>query len=205
MRTSKIAVIIYTSYHHVSTLAESIKQGLESAGTSSVTIFQVPETLSDEVLKKIHVPPKPAYPIATPETIKDHDGIMFGFPTRFGVMPAQIKAFFDSTGCEWMEEAYAGKPVGCFTSTNLQHGGQESTIMSILPVLAHHGMIFVPLGRGSAHLTKSDEIVGGSAWGAGAIASNSGTRRVSEVEKEIAFTQGKNFAAFVAKLVNSPC
>ncbi|KAI9223410.1 flavoprotein-like protein [Blastocladiella britannica] len=202
-KTANIAIITYSLYGHINTLAEEMKKGIDATGHAKATIFRVPETLTEEVLTKMHAPPKKDYPIATPETMTSHDGILFGYPTRFGVMPAQMKAYYDQLGGLWFQGALIGKPVGTFVSTALQSGGMETTILASMPFFAHQGMIFVPFGPSSPHLNAVDEVVGGSAWGAGTIATSTGARLPSDREKEIATIQGKNFGTFVAKLVNT--
>ncbi|KAJ2819404.1 hypothetical protein FBU31_005546, partial [Coemansia sp. 'formosensis'] len=180
----------------------SVVQGLKKAG-AEVSRYQIAETLSDEILAKMHAPPKPDLPIITAADLVEADGFMFGFPTRYGTTPAQVKAFFDSTGQLWMKQALAGKPAGFFFSTASQHGGQEVTVFSSLPILAHHGMIYVPFGYANAHLFDNSEVIGGSAWGAGTIANGDGSRQPSEKELAIAENQGENFAKVAAKLASA--
>ena len=140
----KVAIIIYSLYHHIAQLAEEEKKGIEAAG-GVADIYQVPETLSDDVLKLLHAPAKPNYPIATNDTLTGYDAYLFGIPTRFGNYPAQFKAFWDATGGLWAQGALAGKQAGIFVSTSGQGGGQETTAVNALSVLVHHGIIFVPL------------------------------------------------------------
>ncbi|KAJ2742549.1 hypothetical protein GGI20_004412 [Coemansia sp. BCRC 34301] len=195
----KIFVITYSTYGHINKVAESVVEGLEKAG-AEIGRYQIAETLSDEILTKMHAPPKPDLPIIKAQDLVEADGFLFGFPTRYGTMPAQVKTFFDSTGQLWQKQALAGKPVGFFFSTASQHGGQEVTVFTTLPILAHHGMIYVPFGYANAHLFDNTEVIGGSAWGAGTIANGDGSRQPSEKELEIARDQGNNFAKVVAKL-----
>ncbi|KAJ2811422.1 hypothetical protein H4S07_002073 [Coemansia furcata] len=199
---AKIFVITYSTYGHINKVAESVVQGLKKAG-AEVSRYQIAETLSDEILAKMHAPPKPDLPIITAADLVEADGFMFGFPTRYGTTPAQVKAFFDSTGQLWMKQALAGKPAGFFFSTASQHGGQEVTVFSSLPILAHHGMIYVPFGYANAHLFDNSEVIGGSAWGAGTIANGDGSRQPSEKELAIAENQGENFAKVAAKLASA--
>jgi NAD(P)H dehydrogenase (quinone) len=196
----KVAIITYSMYGHIHALAEAVKEGVVSAG-GDATIFQVPETLSDEVLKLMHAPAKPDYPIATVETLKEYDAFLFGIPTRYGNMPAQVKAFWDQTGGLWALGALYGKPAGIFVSTGTPGGGQEATAMTALTPIVHHGMIFVPLGYGPAFplLTNLEEVHGGSPWGAGTFAGADGSRQPTKLEKEIAVTQGKTFYEKIAK------
>ncbi|KAI8060790.1 NAD(P)H:quinone oxidoreductase, type IV [Gongronella butleri] len=196
----KVNIIIYTLYHHIYTLAQSVQEGLKEAGIDA-KILQVQETLSDEILEKMHAPAKPDVPIATIEDLEEADGVIFGFGTRFGQLPAQFKAFLDSTGGLWAKGALAGKFAGVFFSTASQHGGQETTALTTVTYFAHHGMIFVPLGFANPNLFDNSEVVGGSAWGAGTVANGDGSRQVSDKEKAIAKTQGTNFGNVVKTYV----
>lgn len=196
----KVAIIIYSLYHHVATLAEAQKKGVEAAG-GTAEIFQVPETLSEDVLQKMHAPGKPNYPIATLDTLTGYDAFLFGVPTRFGNYPAQWKAFWDSTGGLWAQGSLYGKPAAFFVSTGTPGGGQETTIVNALSVLVHHGMIYVPLGyaKAFAQITSLDEPHGSSPYGAGAFAGPDGSRQPSALELEISEIQGKAFYETVQK------
>lgn len=196
----KVAIIIYSLYHHIATLAEAVKKGVEEAG-GQVDIFQVPETLSDEVLKLMHAPPKPDYPIASKDTLVEYDAFLFGIPTRYGNFPAQFKAFWDTTGSLWVKGALYGKPAGVFVSTGTPGGGQETTVLNSLSTLIHHGMIFVPLGYAKTFplLTNLDEVHGGSPYGAGTFAGADGSRKPTNLELEVAQIQGKSFYELVQK------
>ncbi|KAG7665825.1 uncharacterized protein J8A68_000650 [[Candida] subhashii] len=196
----KVAIIIYSMYHHIAQMAEEERKGVEQAG-GQADIFQVPETLSDDVLKLLHAPEKPEYPIATNETLEQYDAFLLGVPTRYGNYPAQFKAFWDATGGLWVKGALAGKVAGIFVSTGTPGGGQETTVLNSLSVLIHHGITFVPLGYANAFplLTNLDEVHGGSPYGAGTFAGGDGSRQPSELEKEIARIQGKTFYETIQK------
>ena len=196
----KVAIIIYSLYHHVAQLAEEEKKGIEAAG-GQADIYQVPETLPQEVLTKMHAPARPNYPIASAETLTQYDAFLFGIPTRFGNFPAQFKAFWDTTGGLWAQGALHGKYAGVFVSTGTQGGGQETTVVNSLSTLIHHGIIFVPLGYAKAFALQSnlEEIHGASAYGAGTFAGADGSRQPTQIEKEIAFAQGKAFFETVSK------
>jgi len=198
----KIAIVIYSMYGHITSMAEAVKAGVESGG-GSATIYQIPETLSDEVLAKMYAPPKPAYPIITPDELKTFDAFLFGIPTRYGNFPAQWKAFWDSTGQLWQSGALAGKYAGVFVSTASPGGGQETTVVSSISTLVHHGILYVPLGyaQAFAQLTNLEEVHGASPWGAGMFAAGDGSRQASALELEIANIQGKTFYQTVAKAV----
>ncbi|KAL7276394.1 flavodoxin-like fold protein [Rhizina undulata] len=197
----RVAIVIYSMYGHIAQLAEAEKAGIESAG-GFADLYQVPETLSDEVLGKLHAAPKPAYPVISPELLKNYNAFLFGIPTRFGSFPAQWKAFIDQTGGLWAEGALSGKYAGVFVSTGTQCGGQESTAISALSTLTHHGIIYVPFGFKHAFpiLADMSEIRGGSAWGAGTFAGPDGSRQPSKKELELATIQGKAFYETVSKV-----
>ncbi|CAO0802131.1 unnamed protein product [Mucor circinelloides] len=195
-----VYIVIYTLYHHIYKLAVEIQKGLEAQGVN-VKVFQVQETLSDDILQKMHAPAKPDLPIITVDQLTEADGIIFGIPTRFGTMPAQLKALLDATGKLWATGALAGKFAGTFFCTASQHGGQETTALTTVTYFAHHGMVYVPFGFASAHLFDNSEVVGGSAYGAGTVANGDGSRQPTEKELEIARTQGENFGKVVVTYV----
>ncbi|KAK9447615.1 flavoprotein-like protein [Limtongia smithiae] len=196
----KIAIILYSMYGHIVQMAEAEKAGIEKAG-GTVDIYQVPETLSEEVLAKMYAAPKPAYPVASADTLTEYDGFLFGVPTRYGNFPAQWKAFWDHTGGLWAKGALTGKYVGQFVSTASPGGGQEITFANAMSTYVHHGMIFVPLGYSPAfaQLTNLSEVHGSSPWGAGTFSAGDGSRQPSDLEKEIASLQGEAFYNTVAK------
>lgn len=195
----RTAIITYSLYHHIASMATAAKTGVESAG-GTAKIFQVAETLPDSLLKKLGAPPKPDFPLASNDTLTEYDAFLFGIPTRYGNMPAQLKAFWDGTGSLWAKGALIGKPAGMFVSTGSVGGGQETTVISNLSTLVHHGMVFVPLGYSHPGITSMDEVHGGSPWGAGTFASSDGSRKVSGLELEIVKAQGANFYKTIAKL-----
>jgi len=198
----KLAIVIYSMYGHIAKLAEAIKSGVESAGGTTV-IYQIPETLSPEVLEKLHAPAKPAYPIISAEQLPEFDGFLFGVPTRYGNFPGQWKAFWDTTGGLWASGALAGKYVGTFISTAAHGGGQESTAVACLSTYTHHGMLYVPLGYSTVFplLTNLEEPHGGSPWGAGTFAGTDGSRQPSALELEIANKHGALFYGVLTKAV----
>ncbi|KAH9918720.1 1,4-benzoquinone reductase [Epithele typhae] len=178
-------------YGHTAKMAESVKKGVETGG-GSATIYQIPETLPEDVLTKMHAPPKSAYPVITPAELAAFDAFIFGVPTRYGNFPAQWKAFWDATGQLWMTGALMGKYASVF----------ESTVIAHMSTLAHHGIIFVPLGYGKAfaQLTNLEEVHGGSPWGAGTFSAGDGSRQPTALEMEIAEIQGKHFWETVSKV-----
>jgi NAD(P)H dehydrogenase (quinone) len=201
MSSPKVAIVIYSMYGHIARLAEAVKAGIESTG-GSVTIFQIPETLPDEVLAKMHAPKKPDYKVITPQELSTFDAFLLGIPTRYGNFPAQWKAFWDSTGGLWASGGLYGKYAGVFISTAGHGGGQESTAIASMSTFAHHGIVYVPFGYAKAfgQLTNLTEVHGGSPWGAGTFAASDGSRQPSALELEIATIQGKSFYETVSKV-----
>ncbi|XP_062187391.1 quinone-oxidoreductase QR2-like [Phragmites australis] len=199
---TKIYIVYYSTWGHVATLAEEIKKAADSVDGVEATIWQVPETLPEEVLGKMHAAPKREdHPVISARQLTDADGVLFGFPTRFGMMAAQMKAFLDSTGGLWQQQALAGKPAGFFFATGTQGGGQETTALTAVTQLAHHGMLFVPVGYTlGAGMFGMDEVKGGSPYGAGTFAGADGSRMPSVAELAMAAHQGKYFAGIAKKL-----
>lgn len=196
---TKIAIIHYSLYGHVAKMAEQIAKGVRATG-ATCDIYQVAETLPEEVLTKMYAPPKADYPIMTAEKMTDYDAFMFGISGRYGQVSAQMRAFMDSTGQLWQSGALVGKAAGVFQSTAVQGGGQETIGLTIVPFFAHHGMVFVPLGYVDKSVFTNDEVHGGSAYGSGTLASGDGSRQPSELELAVAETHGKHFAKIAAKL-----
>ncbi|KIY48717.1 NADH-quinone oxidoreductase [Fistulina hepatica ATCC 64428] len=201
MSSPKIAIVIYSLYGHIAKMAEAVKVGIAKAG-GSATIYQVPETLSQDILDLLHAPPKPDYPIIDAEKLATYDAFIMGIPTRYGNFPSQWKAFWDSTGPLWAKGALAGKYAGVFVSTASSGGGQEATAMNSMSTLAHHGIIFVPLGYSQtfALQTNLSEVHGGSPWGAGTLAAGDGSRQPTALELEMATIQGKQFYDTVSRV-----
>ncbi|GAB5360219.1 hypothetical protein AAMO2058_000608700 [Amorphochlora amoebiformis] len=198
-----ILIAYYSTYGHIETMAGSVAEGVKSGG-AKVKIMRIPETLGEEVLKKMHAKAKnPDHPVVTPEDIKGADGVIFGIPTRFGMASAQVKALIDATGSLWQNGSLVGKPAGIFTSTGSQNGGQETTIMTFITQLVHHGMLFIPIGYSHPDLQRMDEVKGGSPYGAGCLAGPDGSRQPSKLELGIAEHQGKYMAGVVAKLASA--
>ncbi|XBW38443.1 hypothetical protein QEN19_004031 [Hanseniaspora menglaensis] len=196
----KIAIIIYSMYGHIATLAEAEKRGIEeSSPDAEVTIFQVQETLSDEILAKMHAPQKKDYPIIQAADLPTFDGFLFGFATRFGNVSAQMKTFLDTTGGIWAKGELYGKFVGFFESSG--SGTHAVTIINNLSYFVHNGLIFVPLGYAKAfgELTNLNVVKGGTPWGAGTVAGTSGELQPNEVELKIAEIQGSEFGKVVTK------
>ncbi|WP_292485291.1 NAD(P)H:quinone oxidoreductase [Methanohalobium sp.] len=180
----KINIIFHSLFGHIYQMAEDVAEGAREVEGSDVNIYQVEETLSDEILeKKRALESKKSFshiPTATLDTLKEADGLIFGTPTRFGMMTAQMRTLFDATGELWVNGDLIGKVGSVFTSSATQHGGQESTILRQMTI---------------------DEITGGSPYGASTIASPDGSRQPSENELNIAHFQGKRVAEITKKLV----
>lgn len=198
-RKLRIFIVFYSMYGHVEALARKIKEGVDGVEGVEGVLFRVPEILAPEVLEQMQVVPKDdQIPLISAEQLVEADGLLFGLPTRYGCMAAQMKAFFDSTGALWKEQKLAGVPAGFFVSTGTQGGGQETTAWTAITQLAHHGMVYVPIGYTFGNgMFETDSIRGGSPYGAGAI-SGDGSREITQIELDLAKHQG-NYMAFIVK------
>ena len=196
---TKLLVLYYSMYGHVETMAAAIAEGARTVSGVDVTIKRVPELLSPDKLAQVGGKVDQAAAVAEPKELADYDAIIFGTPTRFGNMAAQMRNFFDQTGGMWVKGALVGKVASVFTSTGTG-GGNESTIISFLPTLIHHGMIYVGLPYACPELADISEVKGGSPWGAATIAGADGSRQPSEKELAQARFQGKHVAQIAAKL-----
>ncbi|KDD75456.1 hypothetical protein H632_c676p1 [Helicosporidium sp. ATCC 50920] len=199
---TRIAVIYYSMYGHVGTLARKVFEGVKSVPGVEASLFQISETLNDDILSKMHAPAKAEdVPYITAAELPDYDGYIFGFPTRYGQVPAQFKAFWDSTGGLWTKGALAGKGYSIFTSTGTIAGGQETTVLTSLPMFSHHAMVFVPTGYTMGpRMFEMGEVRGGSAYGAGTYAGPDGSRQPTDLELELAQHQGKYVTGILRKL-----
>jgi NAD(P)H dehydrogenase (quinone) len=200
----KINIIFHSLYGHVYRMAEAVAEGAREVKGATVDLYQVPETLSDEIIANMGaVEAKKMFahiPVATMDNLAEYDAIIFGTPTRFGMMSAQMRAFLDATGQLWLQGALVGKVGSVFTSTATQHGGQETTIRSFHTTLMHHGMIIVGLPYTEQRQMTLDEISGGSPYGSSTIAGPDGSRLPSENELAMARFQGKHVAEIAKKL-----
>lgn len=201
---TKINVVFYSMYGHIYQMAKAVAEGaLEVKGTA-VDIFQVEELMSDEVLEKAGALQArqefAQVPVISPDRLADADAIIFGTPTRFGNMAAQMRNFLDQTGSLWMAGSLIGKVGSVFTSTGTQHGGQETTITSFHSTLLHHGMIVVGVPYSEQRLMNMNEITGGTPYGASTLAGADGSRKPSENELAIARFQGRHVAEIASKL-----
>ena len=195
----KVLVLYYSSYGHIEKMAEAVAAGAREAG-AEVDIKRVPELVSPEVAEKSHYKLDQKAPVAKIEDLANYDAIVVGTGTRFGRMPGQMANFLDQAGGLWAKGALNGKVGGAFTSTATQHGGQETTIMSIVTNLLHFGMVIVGLEYGFAGQMRLDEITGCSPYGASTIAGGDGSRQPSENELAGARYHGRKVAETAKKL-----
>ncbi len=200
----KVLIVYYSMYGHIHQLARAVAQGAESVEGAEVVLRRVPETLPDEVLAKMGatgtIRQQEDVPVCTPEELADFDAVIFGTPTRFGNMCGQMRQFLDSTGQLWAQGSLVGKAGSVFTSSNTQHGGQESTILSFHITLLHLGFVVVGLPYSFAGLMEDEEISGCSPYGASTIAGGDGSRKPSANEMAGARFQGEHVAKIAGKL-----
>jgi NAD(P)H dehydrogenase (quinone) len=200
----KVQVIFYSTYGHLWKMAEAVAEGARSVAGAQVDVYQVPETLPESVLEKMGaVAAKKAFahvPIADPKRLAEADAILFGSPTRFGSATAQMQAFFDATGIHWGTGALIGKVGSVFTSTASQHGGQETTLISMMTFLFHQGMVVSGVPYSTQELLHMGDLTGGTPYGASTIVGPKGERMPSNNELAIARAQGKHATQIAAKL-----
>jgi len=197
---TKVLVLYYSSYGHIEQMADAVAEGAREGG-AEVDIRRVPETAPEAIVKAAHFKTDTAHPVIEgPDKLAEYDAIIVGAPTRYGRMPSQMAAFWDTTGGIWMRGALIGKVGGAFTSTASQHGGQETTLFSILTNLLHHGLTIVGLDYGFQGQMGVDEVRGGSPYGATTIADGDGSRQPHAEELDAARYQGKRIARTAAKL-----
>ena len=200
----KILILYYSMFGHVHRMAEAVAEGAREVPGVDILLRRVPETLPAEVLAKVGaVEPQKAFahiPVCTLQELASADALIIGTHTRFGNMCGQMRQFFDATGGIWKAGALVGKVGSVFTSSATQHGGQESTILSVHITLLHHGMIIAGLPYTFAGQSRIDEMTGCSPYGASTIAGNDRTRLPSETELAGARFQGKYVAQIALKL-----
>jgi NAD(P)H dehydrogenase (quinone) len=201
---TKVQVIFYSMYGHVYRMAEAVAAGAREVAGVEVMLLQTPELVPDEILAKSGAKTaRKAFarvPLARVGQLPDADAIIFGTPTRFGNMAAQMRNFLDQTGDLWARGTLLGKVGSVFTSTATQHGGQETTITSFHSTLLHHGMLIVGVPYTTPGLTNMKEITGGTPYGASTLTDRDGSRQPSENELEIARFQGRHVAAIAKRL-----
>ncbi len=196
---SKVLVLYYSTYGHIETMAHAIAEGVR-AGGAHADVKRVPETVPLEIAEKGHFKLDQAAPVASIADLEHYDAIIVGTGTRFGRISSQMAAFLDQGGGLWARGALNGKVGAAFTSSATQHGGQETTLFSILTNLLHFGMTIVGLDYGFAGQMRLDEVVGGAPYGATTIAGGDGSRQPSETELESAKYLGKRVAETANKL-----
>jgi NAD(P)H dehydrogenase (quinone) len=196
---AKVLVLYYSAYGHIETMAGAVAEGARAAG-ATVDIKRVPELVPQEVAEASHYKLDQAAPIAKVEELADYDAIIVGVGTRFGRMASQMANFLDQAGGLWAKGALNGKVGGAFTSTATQHGGQETTLFSIITNLMHFGLVIVGLDYGFQEMTTLDEVVGGAPYGATTLAGGDGSRQPSKIELDGARYQGRRVAEVALKL-----
>lgn len=195
----KILVLYYSMYGHIERMAEAVAEGARSVSGVEVTIKRVPETMPEAVARNAGAKLDQAAPVAEPKELADYDAILFGTPTRFGNMAAQMRSFLDQTGGLWVSGALVGKFASVFTSTGTG-GGSETTITSFWNTLAHHGMVIVGLPYAVPELSDITELRGGSPYGAATVAGADGSRQPSEKELILARFQGAHVARLTVRM-----
>jgi NAD(P)H dehydrogenase (quinone) len=197
---TKVLVLYYSMYGHVETLAQAVAAGAKGVDGLEVDVKRVPELMPEDIARKAGAKLDQAAPVAAVSDLPTYDAIIFGTPTRFGNMCAQMRNFLDQTGKLWLSGGLIGKVGSVFASTGTQHGGQETTITSFHTTLLHHGMIIVGVPYSCREIMNMDEITGGSPYGASTLAGGDGSRRPSENELKIARFQGRHVAEIAKKL-----
>jgi NAD(P)H dehydrogenase (quinone) len=196
---TKVLVLYYSSYGHIETMAHAVAEGVRATG-AQVDIKRVPELVSEEIARTSHFKVDQAAPVANVADLANYDAIVFGTPTRFGNMAAQMRNFLDQTGGLWAKGALIGKVGSVFASTATQHGGQETTITSFHTTLLHHGMVIVGVPYSQPQLSDIGEVLGGTPYGATTISGGDGKRQPVEKELALARFQGEHVAKIAAKL-----
>ncbi|QCI79427.1 NAD(P)H:quinone oxidoreductase [Hankyongella ginsenosidimutans] len=196
---TKLLVLYYSTYGHIEAMAGAVAEGARSVEGVEVTVKRVPETVPEAIARQHNFKVDQAYPIASPAELADYDAIIFGTPTRFGNMTSQMRSFLDQTGQLWFTGKLVGKVGSVFTSTGTG-GGNESTILTFWPTLAHHGMVIVGTPYTIPEMTEVADHRGGSPYGAGTIAGSDGSRQPSATELTIARHQGRHVAGIAKKL-----
>jgi NAD(P)H dehydrogenase (quinone) len=202
----KVKIIFYSMYGHIYRMAEAVAEGAREVNGVKVELLQVPELIPDNVLEKSGAKKaREAFahiPVAKPADLADADAIIFGTPTRFGNMCAQMRNFLDQTGSLWARNALVGKVGSAFTSSATQHGGQETTLISTYITLFHHGMVIAGLPYSEERQNTMEEISGGSPYGASTICGSTSSRLPSENELAMARFQGRYVAIIARKLAS---
>lgn len=197
---TNVLVLYYSTWGHVERMAHSVAEGAREVAGAEVTLKRVPELMPEDVAKQAGAKLDQAAPVAEPTELADYDAVIFGTPTRFGNMAAQMRNFLDQTGSLWFQGRLIGKIGSVFASTGSQHGGQETTLTSFHTTLLHHGMVVVGVPYSCPELSNMDEITGGTPYGATTLAGGDGSRQPSENELAIARFQGRHVADVASRL-----
>lgn len=203
----KVLIPFYSMYGHIYRMAEAVAEGVRSVSGAEAVLRRVPETLPEEVRVKMGaIEPQKTFshiPTGKIDDLGEADAVIFGTPTRFGNMCGQMRQFLDAAGQLWLKGILVGKLGSVFTSSNTQHGGQESTILSFHITLLHLGFVIVGLPYSFQGQMRMDEITGGSPYGASTIAGKDGGRTPSDNELDAARFQGRHVASLAARLAGS--
>jgi NAD(P)H dehydrogenase (quinone) len=199
MNVARILVLYYSAYGHIETMAHAEAEGARSTG-AHVHVKRVPELVPEDIARQSNYKLDQSAPIASIDDLAAYDGVIIGAGTRFGRLPSQMASFLDQAGGLWARGALHGKVGGAFSSSATQHGGQETTLFSIITNLLHFGMVVVGLDYGHAGQMRLDEITGGSPYGATTIAGGDGSRKPTETELEGARYQGRKIAETAKRL-----
>lgn len=197
---TKVLILYYSMYGHIERMADAVAEGARMVEGVEVAVKRVPEIIPEDRARAMGVKLDQKAPVATTDELAGYDAIIFGTPTRFGNMTAQMRNFLDQTGKLWMDGALIGKVASVFTSTGTQHGGQETTITSFHSTLLHHGMLISGVPYSCKGLTVMTEITGGSPYGSSTLAGGDGKRMPSENELDIARFQGKHVTQIAKRL-----
>ena len=201
---ARVKIVFYSMYGHIYKMAEAVAEGVREVQGTEVELLQVAELVPEDALERTGAKKaREAFahiPVGKPDDLADADAIIFGTPTRFGNMCAQMRNFLDQTGGLWAKGALIGKVGSMFASSNCQHGGQETTLISSYITLLHHGMVLVGMPYSEMRQCTTDEITGGSPYGVTTIAGSDGSRMPSENELAMARFQGRHVATIAKKL-----
>lgn len=196
---AKVLVLYYSAYGHIETMANAVAEGARSTG-ATVDVKRVPELVPEDVARASYYKVDQAAPVAKPDELADYDAIIIGAGTRYGTVASQMRNFLDQTGALWAQGKLVGKVASAFTSSATQHGGQESTILGLIPTFLHHGMAYVGLPYAFQGQMGVEAVKGGSPYGASTITDGDGSRQPSEIELEAARYQGAHVAKIASKL-----
>lgn len=196
---AKVLVLYYSAYGHIETMANAVAEGARSTG-ATVDVKRVPELVPEDVARASYYKVDQAAPVAKPDELADYDAIIIGAGTRYGTVASQMRNFLDQTGALWAQGKLVGKVASAFTSSATQHGGQESTILGLIPTFLHHGMAYVGLPYAFQGQMGVEAVKGGSPYGASTITDGDGSRQPSEIEMEAARYQGAHVAKIASKL-----